>query len=250
MSIFHDAPSSSSSVQPFMSLNRDHTFKSAPSKIFDNLKRTLTPGKASRPHSSEDRFRHGRSQSQYLQDDSAALPTVEQIAMGLHLSHTPHLPSRISPPLSSPTYHRLSRVESTPSPADRSYHFSRRHSPLHRPHASLIAPPRAVAPLPPPPSRSALKAPRSSTPSSSSPKASLQTFDSSSTPSSSAGPRTPSSHSSPARRFIRLSRFARGIVAGGGSGRLVANSQSTSEVSVTLSEPLRKSVRFEGTEGP
>jgi hypothetical protein len=166
--------------------------------------------------------------------------------MGLHLSRTPHLPPHISP-LPLPAYNRLARVESTPSAGPS---LGRRHSYSHRPHVSLTSTPRVVPPLPPPPSRPALKTSRYSAPPSSSPKASLQTLDSGSTPPSSVGPRTPSSHSSSARRLTRLSRFARGIVHGSSGGRLGSNSQSASDVSVAFSEPTRKSVRFEGQDDP
>ncbi|KAH9056748.1 hypothetical protein EDB87DRAFT_1635226 [Lactarius vividus] len=101
-----------------------------------------------------------------------APPNYQQIAMGLHLSRTPHFPAHLAhlyPPAPQP---RLHRSPSTPSsstpprtpPRTRASSLSLRppsshsHSRSH-PHS----PPRSPSRLLPPPARSALKKPRAKT---------------------------------------------------------------------------------------
>ncbi|VDC00899.1 unnamed protein product [Peniophora sp. CBMAI 1063] len=226
-----------------MSSNRDSSVKPLPSKLFVNLRKSISTARNSRGQPRNDASmmyeQRARYPPRHLQDDGPTRPTVEQIAMGLHLSRTPHLPPHLSSP-TSPTSPRLARVESASSlPVESSLRLPRRHS--HRMTASVSTPIRAAPALPPPPSRSALKVSRpADTPAAYSPKASLQTFNDSasgSTAPSSIAPPTPTSSSS---RFARFSRF----IAHRGGGRVVSTSQTTSEISVAMSEPVRKSVRF------
>src|ERR1700761_5541343 len=105
--------SSTSASQLSVTTTHDHVPKSAPSKIFGNLRRSLTPAKTWRADSSKDfdqggihlmchaiaclmLAQHSRSQSRHLHEYNAARPTVEQIAMGLHLSRTPHIPLHLT----------------------------------------------------------------------------------------------------------------------------------------------------------
>ncbi|KZV72449.1 hypothetical protein PENSPDRAFT_649730 [Peniophora sp. CONT] len=226
-----------------MSTTRDSTMKPIPSKLFVNLRKSISVARNSRgqprAESSAMYEQRARYPPRQLQDDGPVRPTVEQIAMGLHLSRTPHLPPHLPSP-TSPTPPRLARIESSSSlPAENRLRLPRRHS--HRVTASVSAPLRTTPALPPPPSRSALKVSRpADTTTASSPKASLQTFNDSasgSTAPSSIAPPTPTSSSS---RFARFSRF----IAHRGGARVVSTSQTTSEISVAMSEPVRKSVRF------
>ncbi|KIP07119.1 hypothetical protein PHLGIDRAFT_127828 [Phlebiopsis gigantea 11061_1 CR5-6] len=88
-------------------------------------------------------------------DSPATSPTIEQIAMGLHISRTPHLGS------SSKAYHPRSRQSDTPEGPRGPPAPSRATRPSHARRGS--APPII---LPPPPARSSLKKqPPASTPS-------------------------------------------------------------------------------------
>jgi hypothetical protein len=54
MNTLYELPTAGSSSQPYLPASRDHGFKHSPSKIFGNLRRTLTPGKGSRLQGDED----------------------------------------------------------------------------------------------------------------------------------------------------------------------------------------------------
>ncbi|KAI0315029.1 hypothetical protein OF83DRAFT_1174219 [Amylostereum chailletii] len=204
-----------------------------PSRLFLNIRRSLTPS-SSKPYRDIDGHdpHVPYTQSRFLRDSETARPTVEEIAMGLHLSRTPHLPAHLAhlhvdPPAPSSSHHvsRMQRRHSYSQPRSRSrYHVTPRHPP----------------PLPPPPSRSALK--KASV---SSPKSSVNTLDSAasgSTAPSSSTPPTPTGYAY--ATFFRLRQFGKSI-AGTKIVGLSASPASGSEVSVATSEPLRKAVRFE-----
>ncbi|KAM5536588.1 hypothetical protein V8D89_009683 [Ganoderma adspersum] len=179
-------------------------------------------------------------------------PTIEQIAMGLHISRTPHL---LSPRQSSqaPHTHHLSR---------RSVDVSPGRSPL-RPdlpsrRTSLPASASGFTILPPPPARSSLKktarppTAESATLAPSASDASLSTLTSN-------GPSTPRSvRSAPATSFpgklrlemLRLLPSRKGSLSGSSSSRsdspgvMTASSDADSLSSGVGLTPRRKAVRF------
>ncbi|TFK75007.1 hypothetical protein BDN72DRAFT_832712 [Pluteus cervinus] len=172
--------------------------------------------------------------------DSQAPPTVEQIAMGLHVSRTPHLrqypysqrhhPS--STPLHPHPHHNPNSYHNHPylTPAD---------PPSRRPSSSTT--------LPPPPTRSSLK--KSSTLNSgSSPRVTNPGFasvasGSSTTITSNSGPSTPHSNRSLTSLKLRMSRFLPGL--------RIASPSSSTESSISSSprnsseyHVVKKAVRF------
>ncbi|KAF9054524.1 hypothetical protein BJ165DRAFT_725208 [Panaeolus papilionaceus] len=130
-------------------------------------------------------------------DPVSSRPTIEQIAMGLHISRTPHLR-----PLGSPTYSLPPRHPNA---------FSSNPYDLHNHRSAPIT-------LPPPPSRSSMKKPSATvvTSSSSSPALSppfshesgSSTTMTSVTPSSTNAPRSFSAIKSRMARFLPSSRSA------------------------------------------
>ena len=183
-------------------------------------------------------------------------PTIEQIAMGLHISRTPHaLPAR--------------SVSMSPHP-HRSHHHRVSHSIDARAHSPLLARPTLQARrasmsavvLPPPPARSSLKKPtrpptaESATLVTSASDASLSTLATQ----TSSGPATPRSiprmpASAPATtsfpgklrlEMLRLLPSRRGTFGAGGSPRSESPGAMTASDadSVSGALPTRKSVRF------
>lgn len=136
------------------------------------------------------------------QDSSSPPPSIEQIAMGLHLSRTPHL-----------------RSSSVPN-----------HPYSQRPVA---------APLPPPPSRSALKKPGKT--SSSAP--SLDPPSASSTATSSFPP-TPQSNCSLLSVKSRMSRFLSGLQTSSAPCSVVPSPAASPRGSTSDFVPPKKAVRF------
>jgi hypothetical protein len=162
--------------------------------------------------------------SYFRNPDSSTIPTIEQIAMGLHVSRTPHLR-----PISRQNYRRNSAPRS-PSP--------------HHPYevSRYVASPRV---LPPAPSRSSLKktSPVAST-STITPTTmpGLSTASLSSTTVTSLTSSTPGSHRSVVSLKSRMSRF----LSGSRSLPLPVPQSPTlspTESAVTL-PPRKKAVRF------
>ncbi|KAF8906234.1 hypothetical protein CPB84DRAFT_1960045 [Gymnopilus junonius] len=138
--------------------NPSSTRPKAAARLLHSVKRTLSPSSVTRkryPEYSKSAMRSTNEESRPatpLQpfrdpDPASTRPTIEQIAMGLHISRTPHLR-----PLSSSSY-PFSQRGSVPHSAD----------PYENHHHHRATP----VVLPPPPSRPSLKKP--STSSSSSP---------------------------------------------------------------------------------
>jgi hypothetical protein len=152
----------------------------------------------------------------------ATRPTIEQIAMGLHVSHTPHLRN---------PRHQLHSAPSSPS------HVRHPHDPpaLHRPTHSL----------PPPPSRSSLKKAGTSTTLNSHPPkliASLGASPSSSTISTSAA--TPDGARSLLSLKFRMSKLILGYRSAPTSPQIASMASSGSGSEGTRPTTPRKSVRF------
>ncbi|KAG2136173.1 hypothetical protein BD769DRAFT_1352497 [Suillus cothurnatus] len=165
---------------------------------------------------------HPRMHARY-RDSAASRPTIEQIAMGLHVSCTPHL--------RNPCHHRHS-APSSPS----HIRYPRDSSALHRPTHSL----------PPPPSRSSLKKTSTSTtlncahPSSNAlihPSPSTSTINS-------AGPVTPDGSRSVRSIKQRMSKLILGYRSPSLPPRVISIASSGSGSEGTRPTTPRKSVRF------
>ncbi|THH18448.1 hypothetical protein EW146_g2538 [Bondarzewia mesenterica] len=261
--------------------------KNTPSRILSTLRRPFShSAKNAKDRDEMEVSICRRRQQRLLTDDSSvklaqlpssssrsrsrevSRPTVEQIAMGLHLSRTPHLPAHLShlpyyhqqqqpyecshTPISSPSLSRDSprpsssrrhshsyfRTRTDPhTPSRSSSYLPRFPSPSLSPSPSRHTRPRTAptTPHPPPPTRSALKKSPPSTKSGS--LTTLDTALSASTATSSTAPPTPTSLAS---RF-RLSRFLPSRVGGGAGSR----SEASSRESVVEVEPAKKAVRFQ-----
>src|SRR6266566_187076 len=155
-----------SSSRPYLDLDppRSRQIHYMPNRLLSSLKRPFSKPKLE-PDSSILITREP--------GPSANPPSYEQIAMGLHLSRTPHFPAHLAhlyppPPqlrlqhsVSSPASsapHRAHKARSAsahPDPYSRSPYHS--NSPSTTPSRS---PSRSYTRLPPPPARSALKKPR------------------------------------------------------------------------------------------
>jgi hypothetical protein len=166
-----------------------------PTRLLSSLKRPF-----SRPKNDHDRYPPVRSCLSTTPSPNSsqpertrapihgeAPPNYQQIAMGLHLSRTPHFPAHLAhlyPPAPLPRLHRS--ISSPPTSSS---------TPPPRPPASRT---RSHSPKPsrllPPPPRSALKKPRTTSSTS-------DTASASSTVASSVLPQTPM------RSFARLARF-------------------------------------------
>ncbi|KAJ7115824.1 hypothetical protein C8R44DRAFT_793371 [Mycena epipterygia] len=143
-------------------------------RIVASVRRTLSTAKRRDPVDPNPMYstaaeRNPYNPARFRFDPPPARPTVEQIAMGLHLSRTPHFRD---PPRKYPA------PASHPQPA------------------------RPAVPLPPPPARSSLKKPGLGVP----PTALLHGSASSTTDVTSTSPSTPSDRSSSSLR-TRMSRF-------------------------------------------
>ncbi|ETW79219.1 hypothetical protein HETIRDRAFT_324139 [Heterobasidion irregulare TC 32-1] len=251
--------------------------KSASSRMFSAFRRSLGSSKSAKEREEDiDQHAHPPRSSSRSRYRDASRPTVEQIAMGLHLSRTPHLPPHLS---HLPHQHQHHRAPPSPSSSSfqhspRPSYSSRRHSqPYFRSRADSTAQPAPfessstlhrfpsvspslssspsrhahspsrrrsrMNPLPPPPTRSALKKSTASTKSGS--LTTLDTAVSASSAASSTAPPTPTFALSALPGKLRLSRFL--PLRSGGS--LEGMGVTSSEESV--SEPARKAVRFEET---
>ncbi|KAI0769218.1 hypothetical protein BC629DRAFT_1534599 [Irpex lacteus] len=166
-------------------------------------------------------------------------PTVQQIAMGLHLSRTPHLGS-------SKAYNPRTRIPDSPSAA------SSRPTPRRRDSA-----PPTIIQLPPPPARSALKKPNNtalestSLPSLAAPLTPSDSRTSLSTMTSTNGPSTPRSNRS---NSLRPTTFASRLQSSmsrllqpmrkNSTSSIVTTSTATSGDSSSAELTPRKIVRF------
>ncbi|KAN0129891.1 hypothetical protein V8E53_012363 [Lactarius tabidus] len=218
------------------SLHIDDSSRPMPTRLLTSLKRPF-----SRPKNDHDRYPSSSERTRGPIHREAP-PNYQQIAMGLHLSRTPHLPAHLAPLYPPTTVPRLQRSVSSPSSPPRP-----RPPPSHSPsHSHSRAQSHSPPPPPPgtrtrsrpsrllpPPTRSALKKPTTTTTSSS------VTPDtaSASTVASSVPPLTPTRTSGGGggllARFLGKERGRAGVV-----GTLVG----------PVREPERKAVRFGGLE--
>ncbi|KAF9006079.1 hypothetical protein BDQ17DRAFT_1352697 [Cyathus striatus] len=217
--------SSTSTTNPLL----PHTIPALPSKHSDlsvslissfphhSLFQLHSPTQKSGMYSTPEERSPSRLNSSFrVTDQSSSRPTIEQIAMGLHVSRTPHLR-----PLGSSryTYSQRSAPHSTAS------------APHHRPPSSPVT-------LPPPPARSSLKKP--STGSSTSSPA-LSPHFSPSASSTTVTSMTPSAQS-PRSPLSLKARMAR-LLHGSKSALAPTTAQSTPRDSINLAMP-KKAVRF------
>jgi len=154
-------------------------------------------------------------------ESSTSRPTIEQIAMGLHVSRTPHLRNPCHQPHSSPS------------------------SPSHIRHPNardLPAPHRPTHSLPPPPSRSSLKKTCTSTTLHSPPPKSITSLGASSTITS------PGATADGGRTLLslklRVSKLLLGYRSTPTSSRITSMGSSGSGSEGTRPTTPRKSVRF------
>ena len=192
-------------------------------------------------------------------DRSDARPTIEQIAMGLHISRTPHvLPSRSLSLSAHPHRPPFPHAHSHPH-----RHLGRNVDTTHgqvlsRPSPDARRASMSAIVLPPPPARSSLKKPPGRPPTADSatlaPSASdaslstlaTQTSSGPATPRSiSSAPATPAPASFPGKLRLEMLRLLPGRRApfAGGSGALTVSSDADAD-SVSGALPPRKSVRF------
>ncbi|KAF8202309.1 hypothetical protein BJ912DRAFT_1053516 [Pholiota molesta] len=217
----------------------------AASRLIHSVKRTLTPASATKkPHHSqysksakystiaESSSSIPQQRQQFRDPDpSSSRPTIEQIAMGLHLSRTPHLR-----PLA-------------PSP----YAFSQRNSAPHSANPYEAHPHHRTTPitLPPPPTRSSLKKPSATTvTSSSSSPAVSPPFSSASGSTTTVTSMTPSSSHAP-RSFaaikVRMARFLPHSRSGASAPPLMSSPPISPRGSTSDLQP-KKAVRFSAEE--
>ncbi|KAN0121021.1 hypothetical protein V8E52_003609 [Russula decolorans] len=181
---------------------------------------------------------------------SATPPSYEQIAMGLHLSRTPHFPAHLAHLYPPPPQPRLQRslsspVSSTPHRPHKARSASAHPdpyspSPYHSNSPSTTqspSPSRSYTRLPPPPARSALKKPRVKATATTSSGMTPDTA-SASTAASSITPPTPTNGSTRSGLLTRFLSKDRGtalpLIA------IIAEAEPA--------EPERKAVRFGGVE--
>ncbi|KAG6336461.1 hypothetical protein ID866_2632 [Astraeus odoratus] len=142
-------------------------------------------------------------------DASFERPTIEQIAMGLHISRTPHLrsgnPVQRHSPMSTPSLRRIINVPNNESRVSSHSHPHVFHDSLH----SIQQRPRHS--LPPPPPRSSLKKASSPDSALNSPQQPLTLLNGppSTSTITSAGPVTPDSWSARSLK-LRMSKFIPG----------------------------------------
>ncbi|KIJ65611.1 hypothetical protein HYDPIDRAFT_130934 [Hydnomerulius pinastri MD-312] len=180
--------------------------------------------------------------------DTSGRPTIEQIAMGLHVSRTPHLR-----PIGNP----LQRHSAPTSPSRRNLNAANHapHVPPHlHPHAthdsssSSILQHRTRHSLPPPPSRSSMKKASASSSTLSPPQQPFVLFGASPSTSTvtSGGPATPDSSRSVSSLKLRMSKLIPGFRPSqpqSPTGR-VNSFASSSESDGTRPATPRKAVRF------
>uniref|UniRef100_A0A8H7XTA1 C3H1-type domain-containing protein n=1 Tax=Psilocybe cubensis TaxID=181762 RepID=A0A8H7XTA1_PSICU len=226
-----DTPRCASPMNPGDASSSSSSKPRAATRLLHSVKRTFTPPRKRYPeydyprdamHSTYAESHTTLSAQQFRNPDPASSrPTIEQIAMGLHISRTPHLR-----PLASSPY-AFSQRNSAP------------HSPSHQHHHST------PIVLPPPPKRSSLKKPSATVTSSSSSPAISPPFSTASGSSSTVTSVSPSSAQS-TRPFAAIKfRMA----------RFLPHGRSSSEPSSMASSPLssprtsssdfpKKNVRF------
>jgi len=159
-------------------------------------------------------------------ESSPSRPTIEQIAMGLHVSCTPHLRNQCHQPHSAP---------SSPSHI-RHPHHAHDLSTLHRPTHSL----------PPPPSRSSLKKTSTTTTLNGPPPKSTALLGASPSTSTitSTGPTTPEGTLSALSLKHSMSKFIFGYRSAPSSARITSVASSGSGSEGTRPTTPRKAVRF------
>ncbi|PPQ74289.1 hypothetical protein CVT26_003887 [Gymnopilus dilepis] len=202
----------------------------AAARLLHSVKRTLSPTSGPRRRHTEypksgmrstnEEFRPAASSQPFRDPDPAASrPTIEQIAMGLHRSRTPHLR-----PLS-------------PS----SYSFPQRNSTSHS--GNPYDNPHRATPvvLPPPPSRSSMKKP--STSSSSSPVVTPPFSSTSSTTATSVSPSSSQSPRSFAAIKFRMSRLLPTRSSSAPSS-MMSSTMSSPRTSTSDFPAPKKAVRF------
>lgn len=186
-------------------------------------------------------------------DRPVTSPTIEQIAMGLHISRTPHFGS-------SKAFNSTARYRDTPDAPPRSVSSPLLPSrPSHRRRGS--APPSVIQ-LPPAPARPSLKKPIlpfEPTRSSSAPLTPTDSFASLSTLTSTGGPATPRSNRSDSTRSTRSGSFASKLqysmsrlllpMRRNSSTSVTTMSNNSSEDSASAELTPRKVVRFSAITG-
>lgn len=203
----------------FVSMRKSisHTLLTSPRKRHaDNLRGMYSTPEERNPHV------HPRMPARY-RDSAAPRPTIEQIAMGLHVSCTPHL--------RNPCHHRHS-APSSPS----HIRYPRDSSAPHRPTHSL----------PPPPSRSSLKKTSISTTLNCNPLSSTALIRPSPSTSTinSAGPATSDGPRSVRSLKHRMSKLILGYRSASLPARVISIASSGSGSEGTRPTTPRKSVRF------
>ncbi|KAI9433591.1 hypothetical protein H4582DRAFT_1986892 [Lactarius indigo] len=141
----------------------DDSSRPMPTRLLSSLKRPF-----SRPKNDHDRNPSSPERTRGP-IHSEAPPNYQQIAMGLHLSRTPHFPAHLAhlyPPAPQPRLHRSPSSPSSSStsprtpPRTRASSLSLRLPSSSASHRHPHSPPRSPSRLLPPPARSALKKPR------------------------------------------------------------------------------------------
>ncbi|EIW79341.1 hypothetical protein CONPUDRAFT_167101 [Coniophora puteana RWD-64-598 SS2] len=215
-SAWHSGPQPSSSASRFLYSMRRSLGHVSPKKRHqsEDLRSMYSTSAERSFHPPPPSYRYG------AQSTSVSIPTVEQIAMGLHISRTPHLRPSGSP-------HQRHSAPSIPS------RHAHAHETAYRPHP---------IPLPPPPSRSSLKKTSTNGVISTPPKAAAMLGASPSTSTiGSTGPATPVSARS-SRLKMRMSKFIFGYRQSGSSTNVSSLVSSGSEGMSAV--PPRKAVRF------
>jgi len=171
-------------------------------------------------------------------DPSTSRPTVEQIAMGLHISRTPHF-RPLSAGSSSHYSQRSHSSGSLPHHPHRHYHTHPYDKSSSRPFA-----------LPPPPPRSSMKQRELSNPT---PEMTSRTSASPASASSTTvtSHLSPSSHSSSSSSFLkfRVPRFFPRLRNGSSAPSSVSSAGSSPHASADQLPP-KKAVRFSSQSGP
>ncbi|KAH9031346.1 hypothetical protein EDB85DRAFT_1959438 [Lactarius pseudohatsudake] len=145
--------------------HHDDSPRPMPTRLLSSLKRPF-----SRPKNDHDRNPSSPERTRGPIHGEAP-PNYQQIAMGLHLSRTPHFPTHIAhlyPPSPQPRLHRSPSSPSSSSTPPRTPPRTRASSlslcppssSSRRSRSHAHSPPRSPSRLLPPPARSALKKPR------------------------------------------------------------------------------------------
>ncbi|KDR80669.1 hypothetical protein GALMADRAFT_264627 [Galerina marginata CBS 339.88] len=215
----------------------------AASRLLHSVKRTFTPSPAPRKRSPE--YSKAAMHSTYAEsravtppqqfrepDPASSRPTIEQIAMGLHISRTPHLRPLASSPYAFP------QRTSSPHSINPNEHHHHRATPIV---------------LPPAPQRSSLKKPSTTITSSSSSPAVSPPFSTASGSSTTVTSVAPSSAQSP-RSFAAIKfRMARFLPQGrsvSAPSSMVSSPAASPRTSTSDFLPPKKAVRFTTEEVP